>query len=41
MEAMQIALEANVQLCNKLKSMKEQYYPAATTDRNSDYDFGP
>jgi hypothetical protein len=41
MEAMQIALEANVQLCNMLKSMKEQYYPAADTDHNSsDYDYG-
>jgi hypothetical protein len=38
---MQIALEANVQLANMLKSMKEQYYPAATTDHDNSYDYGP
>ena len=41
MEAMQIALEANVQLANMLKTMKQQYFPAATTDHDNSYDYGP
>jgi len=40
MSALHIALEGNVQLCNTLKNMKEQYYPAASADHNSDYDYG-
>jgi hypothetical protein len=33
--ALHVALEGNVQLANMLKSMKEQYYPAATTDHDN------
>jgi hypothetical protein len=42
MEAMQIALEANVQLCNMLKSMKQQYGSVEEALKKSvhDYDYG-
>jgi hypothetical protein len=39
MEAMQIALEANVQLCNMLKTMKQQY-GSVSSDNNYDV-YGP
>jgi hypothetical protein len=38
MEAMQIALEANVQLCNMLKTMKQQY--GSVSESESDFDYG-
>ena len=39
MEAMQIALEANVQLCDMLKSMKQQY--GSVSSHNNDDVYGP
>jgi len=39
MEAMQIALEANVQLCNMLKTMKRRY-GSVPSDNNDDV-YGP
>ena len=39
MEAMQIALEANVQLCNMLKTMKQQYR-SVSEKSESDFDYG-
>jgi hypothetical protein len=39
MEAMQIALEANVQLANMLRSMKQQY-GSVSSDNNNDV-YGP
>jgi hypothetical protein len=43
MEAMQVALEANVQLCNMLKTMKQQYgsVEEALSKSDNDYDYGP
>jgi hypothetical protein len=37
--ALHVAHEGNVQLANMLKSMKEQYYPAAVDSH--EYDYGP
>jgi hypothetical protein len=39
MEAMQIALEANVQLCNMLKTMKQQYGSLEEALKKSDHDY--
>jgi hypothetical protein len=40
METMHIALEANVQLCTMLKTMKQQY--GSVSERSeSDFDYGP
>jgi hypothetical protein len=40
MEAMQIALEANVQLCNMLKTIKQQYGSVDKFSEESDFDYG-
>jgi hypothetical protein len=41
MELMQVALEANVQLCNMLKSMKEQYGSVSNEASDNNDVYGP
>jgi hypothetical protein len=41
MEAMQIGLEVNVQLCNMLKTMKQQYGSVSSEASDNNDVYGP